>query len=380
LHLPPGAVPRDDPVVALLQAPAMPGPRSAREAWRATSSVMRQPGRLRNRARTHPISLAVLAGTGAVVASVAMPVNEVFRLAFGDYGGLAEADPAGGIIALVATAGFVPLHLRHVAHGLRGIRLPSDRWTLAVMALLVLAPFPVLGLPWTAALSSLAISVLVLLRPAVSVPLTAVFVATPLVVGVVSGAAVSGLYFVLVVSFRTAAVFVLVWLVGAIRRLEAARRALAVQAVEQERLRIDDELNRALGSTLREIIAVGAELAPLAERDPDATRRGLAALVGRSRAALADTRRIAAGFRHTSVRAELDTVLSLLRAAGVRSRLSVPAGELPETMDPTCRRDLYRALGDVLGGEGARSCVLTVRMHDGEARFELSTGLREVAA
>jgi len=248
------------------------------------------------------------------------------------------------------------------------------------MAVLVLAPFPVLGLIWTAALSSLAISVLVLLRPSVSVPLTAVFVATPLVIGVVSGAVVSGLYFVLVVSFRTAAVFVLVWLVGAIRRLEAARRALAVQAVEQERLRIDDQLNRALGSTLREIIAVGAELAPLAERDPDATRRGLDALVGRSRAALADTRRIAAGFRHTSVRAELDTVLSLLRAAGVRSRLVVASGELPETMDPTCRRDLYRALGDVLGDAGARSCVLTVRMHDGAARFELSTGFLGVAA
>jgi two-component system sensor histidine kinase DesK len=237
----------------------------------------------------------------------------------------------------------------------------------------------VLGLPWTAALSSLAISVLVLLRPSVSVPLTAVFVATPLVIGVVSGAVVAGLYFTLVVSFRTAAVFVLVWLVGAVRRLEAARRALAVQAVEQERLRIDDQLNRALGSTLREIIAVGAELAPLAEQDPDATRRGLVALVGRSRATLADARRIAAGFRHTSLRAELDTVLSLLRAAGIRPELVV-AGELPETVDATCRRDLYRALGDVLGEEGARSCVLTVRMHEGAARFELSSGLQGVAA
>ncbi len=341
---------------------------------------MRQPVRVRNWVRSRPFSLAVWAGTVAVIASVAMPVNEVFRLSVGNYGGFAEANPVGGIVALVATLGFVPLHLRHVAHGLRGIRLPSDRWTLAVMAVLVLAPFSVLGLPWTAALSSLAISVLVLLRPSVSVPLTAVFVATPLVIGLVSGAVLGGLYFMLLVGFRTAVVFVLVWLVGAIRRLEAARRALAVQAVEQERLRIDDELNRALGSTLREIIAVGAELAPLAERDPDATRRGLTALVGRSRATLADTRRIAAGFQHTSLRAELDTVMSLLRAAGVRAELVVAAGALPESMDARCRRDLYRALGDVLGEEETRSCVLTVRMHEGAARFELTTGSQVVAA
>jgi two-component system sensor histidine kinase DesK len=341
---------------------------------------MRQPARLRDWARNRSIPVAVWAGMGAIVASAALPLNEVFRLTFGVYGGLAAADPAGGIIALVATLGFVPLHLRHVAHGLRGIRLAGDRWTLTVMAVLILAPFPVLGLPWTAALSSLAISVLVLLRPSVSVPLTAVFVATPLVIGVASGAVVAGLYFVLVVSFRTAAVFVLVWLVGAIRRLEAARRALALQAVEQERLRIDDELNQALGSTLREIIAVGTELAPLAERDPDATRRGLAALVGRSRATLADTRRIAAGFRHTSLRGELETVLSLLRAAGVEPQLVVADGELPETMDAMCRRDLYRALGEVLGDEGVRSCVLTVRMQDGAAGFELSPGPLGVAA
>ncbi len=340
---------------------------------------MRIRGRVRSWVRSRPTSLAFWAGTGAVIASVALPINEVFRIAFGVYGGFAEPDPAGGIVAFVATLAYVPLHLRHVAHGLRGIRLPSDRWTLAAMAVLVLAPYPVLGLPWTAALSSLAISALVLLRPTVSVPLTAVFVVTPLVIGVMSGAVVAGIYFTLVVSFRTAAVFVLVWLVGAIRRLEAARRALAVQAVEQERLRIDDQLNRALGSTLQEIIAVGAELAPLAEQDPDATRRGLVGLVGRSRATLADARRIAAGFRHTSLRAELDTVLSLLRAAGFRPELVV-AGELPETVDATCRRDLYRALGDVLGEEGARSCVLTVRMHEGAARFELSSGLQGVAA
>ncbi|MGI5129536.1 hypothetical protein ACQEVB_22205 [Pseudonocardia sp. CA-107938] len=342
--------------------------------------MRRQLDRARSWIRNRSTSLAVWAGTGAVVASVALPLNEVFRLMFGVYGGYAAPDPTGGIVALVATLGFVPLHLRHVAHGLRGIRLRSDRWTLAVMAVLILAPFAVLGLPWTAALSSLAISALVVLRPSVSVPLTALFVATPLVIGVASGAVLAGVYFVLVVSFRTAAVFVFVWLVGAVRRLEAARRALAVQAVNQERLRIDDELNQALGSTLREIITVGTELAPLTERDPDATRRGLAELVGRSRATLADARRIAAGYRHASVRAELDTVLSLLRAAGVRPQLVVTDGELPETMDPAGRRDLYRALGEVLGDEGVRSCVLTVRTREGATRFELSPRLQGVAA
>ena len=355
--------------MALVLTPALPGPWVAGQSERPCGSAMRAPVR----PFQAPTALAWWAGAGAIVATVAMPLNEVFRISVGAYGGFAEANPAGGVVALIATVAFLPLHMRHVAHGLRGIRPASDRWTLCLMTVIILAAFPAVGLPWTAALSSLAISVLVLLRPPVSIAAAVAFVAVPVAIGIAAGTLLSGLYFAVVVSFRTSAVFVLVWLVGAVRRVEATRRALAVQAVEQERLRIDVELNRSLGATLQEIIAVGEQLAPMVAHDPAAAREGLSTLVGRSRRTLADTRRLVTSYRHASLRAELDTVLSLLRAAHITPRLVVPDDGLPATMDPAERRRLYDTVGELLHTEEARSCVLTVRVEAGAARISLDS-------
>ncbi|MFD0689627.1 hypothetical protein [Actinomadura fibrosa] len=59
----------------------------------------------------------------------------------------------------------------------------------------------------------------------------------------------------------------LVWLAAALARLQAAREALAQQAVAQERRRIDDDLRATLGAALAEIAARG-------ERSRDLLARG----------------------------------------------------------------------------------------------------------
>jgi signal transduction histidine kinase len=318
-----------------------------------------------------PAKLAWWAGAGALTASIALPLNEVFRIMVGAFAGLAPSIPFRGTVALVATAIYLPLHVRHVVHGLRGVRPSGDRWTLAAMAAVILGTLPIVGLTWSSALASLAVSVLILLRPPVSLVITAGLLAAPVGVAVAFGTPSIGLYFVNLVAFRTSAVFVLVWLVGAIRRLQAAHGALATLAVDEERLRIGEELNQALGSTLEEIITAGRRLAPLAERDQEAARAGLANLVGRSRRTLAETRRLVAGYRRQSLAGELDSVQALLRAGGVEPRLVVTLGALPESMDVAERARLYTAIADLLGNEGIRSCVLTVREHDGTARVDL---------
>jgi two-component system, NarL family, sensor histidine kinase DesK len=322
--------------------------------------------------RVEPAKLAWWAGAGALTASIALPLNEAFRIMVGWYSGMASSNPDAGVVALAATAVYLPLHLRHVVHGLRGSRPPGDRWTLAAMAVVIIGTLPFVGLTWSSALASLAISVLILLRPPISLILTAALVATPAVVAVVAGVPAFGLYFVNLVAFRTSAVFVLVWMAGAIRRLQSAQGAVATLAVDQERLRIGDELNQALGSTLEEIIATGQRLAPLAEHDQAAARIGLTDLVGRSRRTLAETRRLVAGYRDASLRAELDSVQSVLRAGGIDPRLVVPPSGLPDSMAGAERDRLYTAVAELLHDETVRSCVLIVSVHSGGARVDLN--------
>jgi len=61
---------------------------------------------------------------------------------------------------------------------------------------------------------------------------------------------------------------VVVWLVRAARHLEAARTALAQQAVIGERLRIDGELRRTVGAALEAIAVQGERANTLADTDP----------------------------------------------------------------------------------------------------------------
>ena len=63
--------------------------------------------------------------------------------------------------------------------------------------------------------------------------------------GAAFGAAAS--YFLVTVLWRTAAVFVQVWLAGTVGQLERARRELAQNAVLCERLHLDDRLQERWG-------------------------------------------------------------------------------------------------------------------------------------
>src|SRR6266581_632429 len=71
------------------------------------------------------VRLAALAVIGL---NVVLAAVEFGRLA------LAPASASLAWLALVATACALPLHLRHVAYGLRGMRPPQSYWTLAALA------------------------------------------------------------------------------------------------------------------------------------------------------------------------------------------------------------------------------------------------------
>jgi len=169
-------------------------------------------------------------------------------------------------------------------------------------------------------------------------------------------------------------VFVLVWLVGATRRLEYARLLLAEEALTRERQRIDGELRCTLGAALEAIAASGQRASALAGVDRAALEDELRALVEGSRRALAQARRTIRGYQRPSLRAELDTAAALLTAAGISTRLEVPRGELPDTVDDDARAALRTAVADLLRDDAARRCSIVVTRQDGRVRLELRGG------
>ena len=306
-----------------------------------------------------------LATAGAVGCSIVLPLLELARIVVGW-----TPRPGHAALALAATACYLPLYVRHVWYAARGSRPAGAGWTLTAMAVVIIGALPVIGTSWLTSLHSLVVSVLIIVRPPWSLLVVAGLVAAPTPLAIAFGdPAWAGFYTVSVV-WRGAAVFVLVWLVGATRRLEEARLVLAEEALVRERLRIDGELRRTLGAALEAIAVRGRRASVLAAGDAATLEAELGALVEGSRRALAQARRMIRGYQQLSLRAELDSAVALLTAAGIKTRLELPSGELPETVDATPRAALRAAVARLLRDDAARHCWIVVTRQDGRVRLE----------
>jgi hypothetical protein len=191
-----------------------------------------------------------LAAAVVITFSVGMPLVNVVAFV------IVDGWPSGqAVVFLVATALYMPIHVRLVWGATRGRPPARAGWLLAVEAVIILAAVPLAGDTWLRSFTPLAFAVLAVLRPPWSViaflglalapfPLTAVLGQQPwLAVSAATGVGSAlGLY-------------ALLWIMEAIRRLQSARALLASEAVSMERLRIDDELRRTVSADLASIIA-----------------------------------------------------------------------------------------------------------------------------
>jgi two-component system, NarL family, sensor histidine kinase DesK len=311
-----------------------------------------------------------LAVPGAMAYAAVFPLVQVALIAESWGGGYPKA-----AWALAATVGYLPLHLRHVAHAVRGTHPPAAGWSLAAMAALILGVLPVAGSLWLPSCHALVVSALVVLRPPWSWLAAGSVVAAqaPLAWALGSLVPAAGSYYTITAVWRASSVVVPLWLVRTILQLHAARRALADEAVVRERVRIDAEVRRTLGTALDAIVSrgrrAGTALA-LDRRDP-AVEIELRTLVDGSRRALGDARRLVRGYQQGSLRSEIDTAAGLLDAAGVRTRLVLPAGPLPDTVDADARAALRAATAQVLRDDTARACAITVSLDDGRVRLDV---------
>ncbi|MGI8329595.1 histidine kinase [Actinomadura scrupuli] len=301
---------------------------------------------------------------GTVAYSVLIPTVELWRYA------LMSTNTTHTLVGVLATVTYLPLHIRHVHHAAQGTRPRKAGWTVAAMAVLIIGAVPYLGAYWLGQFHALAVSVLIVLRPPWSFALFGAIVAAQTPLAIALDHPEMAPFFTIAGALKGLPVFLLIWLVGAVRRLRAAQRALADRAVARERLRIDEDLRHTVGTALESIAAQGERAGALAPRDVPAAEAELRALSQSSRQALAGARRLIRGYQHTSLPAELDTAATLLAAAGIESRLVLPDGDLPDAVDEDLRSSLRADVARLLQDDTVRRCVIVVARHHGRLRLE----------
>jgi two-component system, NarL family, sensor histidine kinase DesK len=312
--------------------------------------------------------LARLATSGALVYSSVFNLVQLGLVV--DYPGSTEIP----LWAVVATACYLPFHLHHVYWAAQGMRPPAGGWTLLALAAIVTAALPVAVSNWLPVYAVVAVSAVFVLRWPWSllVALGVVVGQVPLVLAIGSPLPDALTYYPLTVWWRATALFVPIWLLGAVRQLDAARRSLAEEAVARERLRLDDELRRTVGAALDSIVARGRHASTHADGDPEMLASEVRELVDGSRRALAEARQLISGYQKSPLAAELETAAALLTEAGIRTRIELPH-DLAHTTDPAVRSALRTAAATVLHDDTARACVISVTCRDGTPHVELRT-------
>ncbi len=285
----------------------------------------------------------------AIGVNIALSVIDVWRLAY------LPVMPGAMRAAIMAAAVAIPLHIRHVIYGLRGERPPFGVWTLAALAIVNAVAVQLVGPAWIFQLASLAVSILIIVPGVAGVLLAAAVVLSPLVLHgtqwFAPAPSLAGVYLTFAITWRATTQFVPLRLMAVIRALDLAGRELESRAVVQARVRIDAELREGVATALENIVARGEAARRTTELDTVGATAELRELVSDSRRALTNARRVVAGYRGSSVRAELDAAAALLEASGARVRIDVADGVALDSPDEHARRSIRAAIARALRDE-----------------------------
>lgn len=306
-----------------------------------------------------------LATAAAVAYSVALPLLRLYFIATD------PSEQGRTVYAVAAMAGYLPLQVWLVLSAARGSWGRAQTWALAAIAAVMIGMLPVIGAPWVGILYMLAALVLVSVRWPWALLLYGILVAAPTLLTFAFGQPQWALYFTTGMLMFPVPLAVGIWSIRGARELQAARLALAEEAVVRERLRIDGDLRETLGVGLEEIATRGEWAWELAASDPPASAQELRGLVGGARRTLVDARRMVTRYREVSLDAELETAATLLSAAGIDVRLELPPGELSEPIDASERAALRREITRLLGETAQASLTITVTRQEGRVRLKL---------
>jgi two-component system, NarL family, sensor histidine kinase DesK len=141
--------------------------------------------------------------------------------------------------------------------------------------------------------------------------------------------------------------------------LHAARSDLARMAVARERLRFARDLHDLLGYSLSSITLKSELTYRLVHIQPDRARRELASILEVARQALADVRVVASSYRDLRLAEEVESVQSVLRAAGVEVRVRMTCEELSPALDTVLATTLREGATNMLRHSKVQRCSIT---------------------
>ena len=322
------------------------------------------PRRAQDRAPAATLGTLRVLAFVAVGMTIWLTVSDTLALA------LEQAGAGGGLRSgALAAAVVLPLHLRHLHYGLRGERPPGGAWTLALLALTMVAGATFAGALWMRQLAAFAVSALIVLPDRRGVVLAAATALTPLVAVNTQwhawGDQVSGAYLASLIVWRTVTQIVPLRLLAVVRALDAANEALASHATMRTRLGVEEELRVAVVPALARMVASGVRARAAATTDPAEASEALHALVSESRSTMRIVRRVASRANDATVRAELLVAVALLEADGARVRVDVADHVVLDAIDPSAREVIRAATAQALGGPAGREYCLRLARGDG---------------
>jgi two-component system, NarL family, sensor histidine kinase DesK len=282
---------------------------------------------------------------------------------------LPQPGPSHGLVVAVDIASVGALFTLQVFNSSRAATkwpLPARAGMLVAQALVTYLPLLVLGREWGGMAGWLAGSILLLI-PGWS----AWVLFSAVIVSIFAGSLLLGLgpydiAYLTVASLDTGlVVYGLSRLTLIIDYLKSTRTELAQFAVVRERMRFARDLHDLLGYSLSAITLKAELTRRLVDGNPARARDELAELLDVARQALADVRRVARGYRNMSLSKEAAAVLSLLSAAGIRTRVEIDCAPLGEEVDTTLATVLREAVTNMLRHSSAQNCTIQAGMDGG---------------
>ncbi|WP_035814057.1 sensor histidine kinase [Jiangella gansuensis] len=162
-----------------------------------------------------------------------------------------------------------------------------------------------------------------------------------------------------------------VWTLGIIWELERSRQVQAQLAVAEERLRFSRDLHDILGRNLS-VIAVKSELAAaLAQRGRAEAGAEMMAVHDIAQESLREVREVVRGYREVDLTTELAGARSVLRSAGVATRVVGDSDDLPPHVQSVLGWVAREGTTNVLRHSQAGECLITVERSGGEARLTM---------
>jgi len=312
-----------------------------------------------------------VAGGAAIALTVVLPLLDLAHVA-------SVPEWAGRFVpALIAVACSAPLQLRLLVAALRNERAPHAGTLLALLALVHVGAAILVGPGWLPGLALLAVSAQIAIPGSVGLLAAAGTVLLAAGLARFSGFAAGAntpLYVGFAVAWRSTSLIVVVQLVAAVRRLDAARRELRDRAVVRERIRIDGELRSDLGRALDDIAQRAGRASEVLETDRPMAAREVRSLVDESRTALGRARRLVTRYQEASVGAELQASRTLLEAAGVEARIVIADDRALEATDERSLSVVRAAVINVLLRDSIERCVLEIgHEDDGRVRVDVLT-------